>query len=237
MRTSRDNKQIAKHMMKNNGAAYILLTIVMAILISIVSISPVLTFPVGILLAFLSAVLVYGLQAAYKRMLMVEKNGQNMQVGRDFFAVLINQAIPITVTHWLKYLYLVLWYILLIIPGLYKTLAYSLVDYIMIDFPDLRYNSAISASRELMRGQKFRLLVLYLRFFWWGLLIVLTFGLAYFYVKPYFTIAMIDFYEECLSRAGYSERSRPYNDSDIDSDLDQSTSDGWEESQINWDDF
>ncbi|MGX7363762.1 DUF975 family protein [Aerococcus suis] len=205
--SERQHKKIAKQFMRRNWPWYVVLTIVFTMAISIASLSPVLTFPLGIILAIVSALLVTGLQTAYKRLLMVIKNGLNPELSRDFVAPLLNYSLSYTITLWLKYLYLTFWTCLLIIPGIYKWLSYALVEYIIIDFPQIRYNEAITASRQLMRGHKWQLIGLYCRFILWDIIIMLTFGLAYFYVKPYFTLAMIDFYEMCLEENGYPQMS------------------------------
>ncbi|PGL72037.1 DUF975 family protein [Bacillus sp. AFS055030] len=93
-------------------------------------------------------------------------------------------------------LFTVLWTILLIIPGIIKALAYSQVGYILKDNPDLNALDAITLSRRMMDGYKWKFFLLGLSFIGWGLLVVITFGLALFYVAPYFYTSQAQFYEE-----------------------------------------
>lgn len=81
-----------------------------------------------------------------------------------------------------------------------------MTDYLIIDFPILTASEAITESRRMMRGRKWRFIWLNLRFIGWYLLIPFTLGLAYFYVKPYHSLALINFYEETLDEKGYPEK-------------------------------
>jgi uncharacterized membrane protein len=69
--------------------------------------------------------------------------------------------------------------LLFIIPGIIKSFSYALTPYILKDNPDLKFNSAITKSREMMNGHKLELFTLYLSFIGWYLLIFLTMCLVY----------------------------------------------------------
>ncbi|MBQ3817385.1 MAG: DUF975 family protein [Clostridia bacterium] len=93
-------------------------------------------------------------------------------------------------------IYTYLWSLLFIIPGIVKAYSYSMTFYILADNPELTANQAISESRRMMKGHKFRLFVLELSFFWWYILCGITAGLAYFYVAPYISATKAAFYED-----------------------------------------
>lgn len=107
-------------------------------------------------------------------------------------------GIPFALTHLLMDIYVGLWSMLLIFPGIYKYLSYSFTDFLMIDFPHLRYNEAISASRYLMRGRHWQLIKLKLRFLPWYCISMLTLGISYTYQYPYQVLAEYYFYCDCL---------------------------------------
>jgi uncharacterized membrane protein len=50
----------------------------------------------------------------------------------------------------LRSLYTLLWSLLFVIPGIIKSFSYALTPYILKDNPDLKFNSAITKSREMM---------------------------------------------------------------------------------------
>lgn len=96
----------------------------------------------------------------------------------------------------LRLIYLVLWFLLLIIPGIIKSYSYALSSYILIDEPNLTPNEAITKSRQLMHGKKWRLFLLTLSFFGWFLLGIVTLGIGFLWVAPYYQTTVAEFYQE-----------------------------------------
>ncbi len=89
-------------------------------------------------------------------------------------------------TLFLRDLFLVGWTLLFIIPGIVKAYSYRLVPYIMAENPELSGTEAITLSRKMMNGHKWRAFCLDLSFFGWIILSLLTCGiLAVLYVNPY----------------------------------------------------
>ncbi len=86
----------------------------------------------------------------------------------------------------LRSIFIFLWSLLLIIPGIIKTYDYYLVDYILADNPDMSAMDALRRSKELMRGHRWNTFVLNLSFIPWIILSAFTLGLLeVFYVMPY----------------------------------------------------
>ncbi len=87
-----------------------------------------------------------------------------------------------------------LWSLLLIIPGIIARYRYAMVNYIMIDNPELGVFGAIKRSKEIMVGHKMDLFVLHLSFIGWLLLSALTLGILMLYVTPYMNVTYANFY-------------------------------------------
>ncbi len=84
---------------------------------------------------------------------------------------------------------------LLIVPGIYKSLEWRLVPYILTENPDISASEARRKSAEMMDGNKCRVFVLDLTFIGWVLLSNLSFGLvAIFYVIPYMQLTYAELY-------------------------------------------
>ena len=64
-----------------------------------------------------------------------------------------------------------LWSLLFVIPGIIKSFSYSMTPFILAEHPEISENAAITRSRELMDGNKWRLFCLMLSFIGWELLI------------------------------------------------------------------
>lgn len=67
-------------------------------------------------------------------------------------------------------LYIGLWSLLLVIPGIVKSYAYAMTPFILSENPEMSANDAITASKEMMDGHKWDLFCLYLSFIGWNIL-------------------------------------------------------------------
>lgn len=92
--------------------------------------------------------------------------------------------------------FILLWTLLLIVPGIIKSISYSQTLYILRDHPEYSATEAITESRRLMDGYKWKYVLFLLSFIGWFLLTAITFGLAWFFVGPYFSAAQAVFYDE-----------------------------------------
>ena len=87
----------------------------------------------------------------------------------------------------LQGLYIALWSLLLVIPGIVKTYSYAMTPYIMSEHPSLTANEAITESRRIMDGNKWRLFCLDFSFIGWELLCALPLYIGYFLILRYFS--------------------------------------------------
>lgn len=99
----------------------------------------------------------------------------------------------------LSSVYQFLWALLLIVPGIIKGYSYALTPYLLKDHPELKFNAAIEESMRLMSGNKMRLFLLDLSFIGWFLLGIITFGIAFLWITPYWNTARAAFYEDLMS--------------------------------------
>ncbi|USS85689.1 DUF975 family protein [Fructilactobacillus myrtifloralis] len=96
-------------------------------------------------------------------------------------------------------IYTFLWSLLLVVPGIIKGLAYSQALFIYREqvirgesTPDL--NEVITESRQLMDGHKLELFWLNLSFIGWAFLSVLTLGLGFLWLVPYYVGTMVNYH-------------------------------------------
>lgn len=83
-------------------------------------------------------------------------------------------------------LYIFLWTLLFVIPGIVKMFQYYMVPYILTEYPDMEYREALQMSRDMMEGNKWKTFVLRLSFILWDFFGVITFGIGeILYVQPY----------------------------------------------------
>ncbi len=95
-------------------------------------------------------------------------------------------------------LFVSLGFLLLIVPGIILSIAYSMTFFILVDNPNFTAVEAMKKSRELMYGFKWKLFCLGLRFIGWFLLSIITFGIALLWVAPYMQVSFAKFYDDLL---------------------------------------
>ena len=100
------------------------------------------------------------------------------------------------ITGLLYNIFIMLWSMLFVIPGIVKSYSYALTYYVKLDNPELSPTEAITESRRLMNGYKMKLFLLDLSFFGWMLLGTLCLGVGTLWVAPYMEASRAVFYEE-----------------------------------------
>lgn len=96
----------------------------------------------------------------------------------------------------LNTIFVTLWSLLFVIPGIIASYSYSMSYYILKDNPGMDANEARKASIEMMKGHKWQLFCLEFSFIGWIILSILTFGILTLWVGPYMETAKAAFYEE-----------------------------------------
>ena len=99
--------------------------------------------------------------------------------------------------YFLSNLFIALWLLLFIVPGIIAAFRYAMVYFIVADDADCGPLEAITRSKEMMVGNKWKFFCLHWRFFWWALLAsVFTLGIGYLWLVPYMQTSVAKFYED-----------------------------------------
>lgn len=105
-------------------------------------------------------------------------------------------------TGFLMNLYVFLWSLLFIIPGIIKAYSYSQTMYIKAENPNISASRAIELSKIMMDGHKGQLFYLHLSFIGWSILSAFTLHiLGVVYVFPYYYAAQAFAYQEIKADA------------------------------------
>lgn len=184
-------KQRAKKLMHANYGMYIVMT-----LLPILILGTAATVTLGLAVIFLSPIIVG--QALFFMMSNDTEASNELQIDVLFDGFKENRYFTNVGYVLLREIFVFSWTLLLIIPGIIKSLAYALVPYILADKTvDLRDEDPITKSRKMMDGYKWELFVLYLSFIGWFILGALTFGiLNILYVLPYYYQTKAIFYQK-----------------------------------------
>ena len=104
----------------------------------------------------------------------------------------------------LQNIFITLWTLLLIVPGIVKSYSYAMAHYLRQDDPsrDKQAVEYINQSKEMMEGHKWQLFCLDLSFIGWYIVGALCLGIGVFFVIPYHEVARANFYEELKATSG-----------------------------------
>lgn len=93
-------------------------------------------------------------------------------------------------------IFVLLWSLLFLIPGIIKSLSYSMSYYILAENPEMTAMKALNKSKEITQGHKWDLFVTLLSFMGWGLLATISCGIGYLWLVPYMNITMANIYNQ-----------------------------------------
>ncbi|PEA54986.1 hypothetical protein CON64_09880 [Bacillus pseudomycoides] len=105
--------------------------------------------------------------------------------------------------------YVFLWSLLLIVPGIIKCFSYSMAYYIMLDHPEYTASEALKKSQEMMKGHKLDLFIISLSFIGWFILGIaigfFTLGIPFLWIYPYYFTTVSHFYLNLVNRDTVTE--------------------------------
>jgi len=188
-------KELSKQQIQGKiGTHFLIMLIVIGITlaVSFITSADVPFGELGISIAvslFINAPLTIGLIAVYLKI----SNGEDIRVSNLFDRFL--DWWGAWKVSFFTTLFTMLWMLLFIIPGIVKSLSYSMAMYIFAENPNMGALDAIRRSKEMMDGYKMDLFILGISFIPWILLVALTFGIAAVWVIPYMQVTIANFYK------------------------------------------
>jgi uncharacterized membrane protein len=186
IKTNSELRRSAREQLTGNWGTAILLCVIFSIICSAPSFIPYFGAIIGILI---SGPLTLGIYTCFLKLVRNEPfMFENLFDGfKNFSSAVIAQL--------LIALFVFLWFLLFIIPGIIASYRYSMVFYIISDNPEIGAMEALKRSKEMMVGFKWKLFCLHLSFIGWALLGILTLGIGYLWLTPYIYGATTNFYE------------------------------------------
>jgi len=98
--------------------------------------------------------------------------------------------------HLVSSIFIILWTLLLVVPGIIAAIRYSMGYYLMIENPDMEPMEALRESSELMKGYKMDFFMFALSFLGWALLSAITLGIGFLLLVPYYQMSKLNFYRK-----------------------------------------
>lgn len=156
---------------------------------------------IGYSLSFVSLFVLLPLAAGYSNSMRVLLETGDNRLTNNSFSLGFGNWLHVVWGMILSTIYIFLWTLLLIIPGIIKSYSYALTPYILVEHPEMSANEAIEESMRLMDGHKFDLFYLQLSFIGWAILSILSLGLGVFWLIPYQMTAQAAFYRDIKNEA------------------------------------
>jgi uncharacterized membrane protein len=155
--------------------------------------------PSGILLLIIAGPLAVGM-ATFSLTLARKQEASLGQLFLGFSNFGISLAAYLLVT-----VFVLLWMLLLIVPGIIAAISYSMTFFIISEDSNIGAMEAIDKSKKMMYGYKWKYFCLGLRFIGWGILCILTLGIGFLWLMPYIYVTMAKFYEDVKTQLGTKE--------------------------------
>ncbi len=156
---------------------------------------------IGYSLSFISLFVLLPLAVGYSNSMRVLLETGDNRLTNNSFSLGFGNWLHVVWGMILSTIYIFLWTLLLIIPGIIKSYSYALTPYILVEHPEMSANEAIEESMRLMDGHKFDLFYLQLSFIGWAILSILSLGLGFFWLIPYQMTAQAAFYRDIKNEA------------------------------------
>ena len=185
MPRNREIRRAARYALKGNWVQAVLATLVFTLITGAAGSIPL----AGLLVV---CPLEFGFMLCFLRLVRGEDSGEMVGDQFDIFG----QYGRYLGTSLLMTLYILLWSLLLIIPGIVKGYSYAMTPYIAYDRPDLDADDCIHESRMMMKGYKWKLFCMDLSFIGWAILCLFTLGIGFLWLQPYIEASHAKFYEE-----------------------------------------
>lgn len=192
MKTSFEYRNRARENLKGNWGTAILVCLIVMLISVLISFIPIIGWIISLLFSgqIIVAELIYFIKLNQK---------SNPKIGVIFEGFAANW-VGNFITYLVYTIYIVLWTLLFIIPGIIKSFSYAMTMFLKAKNPELKTNEAITMSREIMNGKKWKLFCLEFSFIGWVLLSILTFGIGFFFLIPYMDASITAFYEDAYKQ-------------------------------------
>ena len=185
IKKSHEFRSEARNQLRGNWTPAVLITLIYGILLGIAAIP----YIGAIVEIVIGGALALGVTLCFMKLV----RGEEFKI-EDMFSGFNNFASALLLNI-VRGIFVFLWSLLLIVPGIIASFRYSMANYILNDSPKIGALESIRLSKEMMIGHKWQLFCLYFSFIGWYLLSIITLGIGFLWLTPYITTAVTDFYE------------------------------------------
>jgi uncharacterized membrane protein len=197
---NRELMQQARAALKGKWGLAIAANLIYLALIGVGQLIPVIKFVSTLII---TGPLLLGITAFFLAM----SRRQEVALGQIFDG--FQRFVDALVTYLWMVLFIFLWSLLFIVPGIMVALSYAMTFFLMSEDPTLKGKEALDKSKALMTNHRWKLFCLGLRFLGWFLVGALTFGIGFLWIIPYLHTSIARFYDDLLENGAVSSGQEP----------------------------
>ncbi|MBR6657101.1 MAG: DUF975 family protein [Oscillospiraceae bacterium] len=168
----------------------------------------VLGFIIGLVIAFGWSAFVASPVIVGKNRYFMEHRAFGSKFERLFWAFRSGRYMNVVKIMFWRDIKIFLWSLLFVIPGIIKSYEYSMVPYILAENPRISSERAFELSKQMTRGEKWKIFVLDLSFIGWRILGVLCCCVGEIFLQPYVEATYAELYQVMREKAhglGFSD--------------------------------
>ena len=168
----------------------------------------VIGFIIGLLVTFGWSAFVAGPIVVGKNRYFMEHRAFGSKFERIFWAFRSGRYLNVVKIMFWKEIKVFLWSLLFVIPGIIKAYEYSMVPYILAENPQISCERAFELSKQMTKGEKWKIFVLDLSFIGWIIVGLLCCCVGQVFVKPYIEATFAELYQVMREKAhglGFSD--------------------------------
>ena len=158
-------------------------------------ISALIGVPLLICTFLVSGPMTFGITGIYLRTAQGKNENGKIKIS-DLFQGFKNNFADSAILYFVRSMFIALWSLLFLIPGIIKAYAYSMAFYIQQENKDKNWRTCLDESAALTDGYKGKLFLLDLSFIGWYILGFLCLFVGVLWVSVYHNMARAEFYEE-----------------------------------------
>jgi len=151
---------------------------------------------ISIVMSVVGWLFLYGLAKMWIRI----ARDEEYSTSEIFHSMYKEDPLRIILMSFVRDIFIGLWMLLFVIPGIVKSYAYSMSYYILNKQPSISSTEAITLSKDVTKGYKGDLFLLDLSYLGWYILGLFTLGILWLWIRPRHQVAKTLMFEEIYSQ-------------------------------------
>lgn len=164
----------------------------------VLTITVKLGYPIFTIISIITLIVRSAFQSGRMSMFYDLVNNQEMPLIDNLKVGFTHELIRSVVLVFVRDFFIILWSILLIVPGVIKAYAYSMAMYLTYKKPSIGSVGAINLSKSMTKGFKKQIFLLDLSYLPWYLLGILTLGVLWFWALPRHLTARVLLFDDIV---------------------------------------